>query len=141
MGKPIVLAGAHIKVYVNNILYKPVQAISLVVDYGVNENYGIDSNYPQELSPGKVSVRGSVKGIRTKYSGGLQAFNLRPLFQDIAASPYVSIRIQDRSTGEDIVFIPNAMVTMEDHGAAIKGTYKLNWNFTGQIPLFALDRS
>lgn len=141
MARSLVLTGAHIKLYVNNKLYKEVQAVNLSVDYGESEIYGIDVAYPQEIAPTKVMVRGSVNGIRIKYSGGLQAANLRPLFTDIGASPYVSIRIQDRQSGEDIVFIPNAKVTRENHSVATRGTYKLNFEFVGQIPLFALDRA
>lgn len=140
-GIPLVMTGAQIKLYLNNKFYKQVQAVSLVIDYGETERYGIDSPWPQEIAGTKVSVRGSVTGLRIKLSGGLQGSNLRPLFSDMAASPYISIRIQDRSTGEDIVFIPKAKVTKENHTVPAKGSYKLNFDFAGVIPLMALDRS
>lgn len=136
-----ILSGANIKLYVNNQVYKEVQSISFTVDYGETEIYGIDAAYPQEIAPTRISVRGSVQGLRVKLSGGLQTKNMRPLFVDIAASPYISIRITDRYSGEDILFIPNAKVTRESHAIATKQTYKLNFDFIGQIPLFALDRS
>lgn len=141
MGVPLILTGAHIKLYINNKVYKEVQSISLNVDYGETEIYGIDAPYAQEIASTKITVRGNVSGLRVKYSGGLQAFNLRSLFTDSAANPYVSIRIQDRSTSEDIVFIPRAKVSKESHTIATKQTYKLSFEFVGQIPLFALDRS
>ena len=141
MAQSLILAGPHILLFINNKRYKVVQSITLDVDYGEEGIYGIDSPYPQEIAGGKVTVRGSVRGLRIKYSGGLQAGNLRPAFTDMAASPYISIRIQDLSSGEDIVLITNAKVTREQHSVAIKGTYKLNFDFIGQIPLFSLDRS
>lgn len=141
MSQPIVLTGAHIKLYINNQVYKLVQSISITVDYGEQEIYGIDAEHAQEIAPTRLSVRGSVNGLRVKNSGGLQAQNMRPLFVDLIASPYISIRIQDRSTGEDILFIPNAKVSSETHSIATKSTYKMNFNFVGQVPLFALDRS
>lgn len=141
MAQPIVLTGAHIKLYINNQVYKLVQSISITVDYGEQEIYGIDAEHAQEIAPTRLSVRGSVNGLRIKNSGGLQAQNMRPLFVDLIASPYISIRIQDRSTGEDILFIPNAKVSSETHSIATKSTYKMNFNFVGQVPLFALDRS
>jgi hypothetical protein len=141
MARTLVLTGAHIKLYVNNKPYKVVQAITLNVDYGETEIYGIDAAYPQEIAATRVTVRGTVSGVRVKFSGGIQAANLRPLFTEIAASPYISIRIQDRQSGEDIVFIPNAKVSRETHSIATKSTYKINFDFVGQIPLFALDRS
>lgn len=141
MARSLVLTGAHIKLYINNKVYKEVQAINLNVDYGETEIYGIDAAYPQEIATTRISVRGSVNGIRIKHSGGLQGANIRPLFTDVAAAPYISIRIQDRQTGEDILFIPNAKVTRESHSAVVKSSYKLNFDFIGQIPLFALDRA
>ena len=137
----IVLTGAHIKLYINNKLYKQVQSLNFSVDYGETEIYGIDSPYPQEIASTRVTVRGSIQGIRIKNSGGIQAGNLRPLFTDIAASPYISIRIQNRQSSEDIVFIPQAKVTRETHTATVKSTYKLSFDFVGAIPFFALDRS
>lgn len=137
----LTLTGADVKVYVNNRVYPFVQSITLNIDYGEVENYGIDAAYAQEIAVTKISVRGSVQGVRVKMSGGLQAMNMRPLAFDIAAAPYISIRIQDRATQEDILFIPNAKVTKENHGIAVKQSYKLGFEFIGQIPLFALDRS
>ncbi|MCC7443184.1 MAG: hypothetical protein IT285_16245 [Bdellovibrionales bacterium] len=141
MAKSVVLSGANIVLYVNNKKYNEVRSVNLVVDYGEQEIYGIDADYPQEIAPGRVTVRGQVQGVRVKFSGGLQAFSLRPLFQDRYAGNYVSIRIQDRDTEEDIVYVPNAKVSRETHVAAAKGVYSLSFDFAGQIPYFALDRA
>jgi len=141
MAAPIILTGAHIKLYINNQVYKTVQSISLTVDYGETPIYGIDVGYAQEIAPMRISIKGGVQGLRVKNSGGLQAQKIRPLFVDLLASPYISIRVQDRSTGEDILYIPQAKVTQESHTASTKSTYKMNFNFEGTIPLFAIDRS
>lgn len=141
MATSLILTGANIKLYINNQVYKEVQQVSFAIDYGENEIYGIDAAYPQEIGPSKVSVRGSVNGLRIKLSGGLQAKNMRPLFVDLAASPYISIRITDRYSGEDILFIQNAKVTRESHAVSTKATYKMNFDFIGQVPLMALDRA
>lgn len=135
------LTGAHIVVYINNVKYKQIQAISFSIDYGETEIYGIDSAYAQEIAPTRISVRGKVDGLRLKNSGGLQGSNMRPLFVDIAASSYVSIRVQDRQSQEDILFIPNAKISSQSHQIAAKSMYKLSFDFVGQIPLEALDRS
>lgn len=137
----LILPGANIKVYINNAVYKVAQSITLNVDYGEEAIYGIDTPWAQEIAGGRASVKGSVKGLRLKYSGGLQGSNIRPAFTELAASPYISIRIQDLSTGEDIALITHAKVSDESHSVAVKGTYKLNFNFVGQIVLFALDRA
>lgn len=141
MSQNIILSGANIKVFINNQAYKISQSVNLNVDYEEDGIYGIDCPWPQEIAGGKVTVKGSIKGLRVKYSGGLQGANIRPLFTDLAASPYISIRIQDLSTGEDIALISQAKVTNESHSVSAKGTYKLNFDFMGQMILWALDRS
>lgn len=137
----IVLAAANIKILINNKPFNTVQSLTLNVDYGETEIWGIDAPWAQEIAPGKAMVRGQCSCVRVKNSGGLQGTNLRPAYADFAASPYVSIRIQDAQSKEDILFIPNAKITKETHSIATKTTYKLSFEFVGQIPLFALDRS
>lgn len=139
--QPLTLLGAHINVYINNKLYKVLQSITIDIDYGEEEVRGIDSPWAQEIAGSKVTIRGSVRGMRIKYSGGIQADNIRPAFTDLAASPYISIRIADRSTGEDILLIQQAKVTKESHTAVVKESYKLSFDFVGQLALFALDRA
>lgn len=139
----LTLTGADIKVYINNKVFPYIKSINLKIDYGEQEIKGIDSPFPQEIASAGLTIRGSVTGMRVKLSGGLQAANMRPLnlATDIAANPYISIRIQDRSTQEDIIFIPNAKVSAESHVIAVKSSYQLNFDFVGMVPQFALDRS
>lgn len=141
MAQSVLLTGALIKVYLNNQLYNTVQAISYSIDYGELPIYGVDSPFPQEIGPGRVSVSGAIQGLRIKYSGGVQAFNGRPTIFDTLASPYISIRIQDRASGEDILFIPSAKINRQDFQASAKGTAKLNLSFTGLVPFEPLDRA
>jgi len=138
---PVVITGAQIEIYWNEKLYKEIADISFTVDYGEDEIFGIDSPYAQEIAGNKIMISGQVNGFRLKLSNGLQAKNLRPLFTDVSAAPYISLRVSDRSTKEDILFVPQAKVTSENHTIPARGTYKLNFSFKGMIPLFALDRA
>jgi hypothetical protein len=139
----LTITGANVKVYINNKVYPFIKSLSVNVEYGEEPIYGIDSPFAQEIATTKITVRGSVQGLRVSLSGGLQAMNMRPLnlITDIMANPYVSIRIQDRKTQEDILFIPTAKVVKESHVMTAKQTYQLNFDFVGMVPLFALDRS
>ena len=140
MAVPVAITGAQISIFWNNNQYKEVADISFTVEYGEEPIYGIDSPYIQEISGGKISVTGQVKSFRLKQSGGLQGKSLRPLFTDVSAAPYVGLRVSDRSTGEDIIFIPQCKVTSESHTIPAKGVYMINFSFIGMVPLFALDR-
>ena len=141
MAQSLSISAGLINLFINNVLYKVTQSLNFEVDYGEDGIYGIDVPYPQEIAGGRAVVRGSIKGLRIKNSGGLQAFNIRPSFTDLAASPYISIRVQDRSTNEDIILITNAKVSKESHSMATRGMYRLDFDFVGQLALFALDRS
>jgi hypothetical protein len=66
---------------------------------------------------------------------------MRPLALNILTSPYISLRIVDRLSQEDIIYIPQCKVTKEKHTAATKQKYSLSFDFVGIVPLMALDRS
>lgn len=141
MSRPsIVLTGALIKLYINNKLYKEAQSVAYVIDAGEQEIYGIDSPFPQEIASTRATVSGSVTGVRIRASNGLQAYNARPLVKDLMKAEYISIRIQDRSSGEDILFIPNAKITQQTFQSAAKGVVRLSFNFKGLVGFEALDR-
>ena len=138
--KTITLTGPHIKLYINNKLYREVQQITYAMDYGEYPIYGIDSPYPQEIAPTKHMVQGSITGIRIKNSGGIQAYDARPLLKDILEAPYISIRIHDRSSFEDILFIQSAKITNQRVSIAAKGSVRLNFDFIGMLGFEPLDR-
>lgn len=138
----LIVSAALCRLYVNNVIYKVTQTVSISQDTGEYSIYGINSPYPQELAGGgQNSVKGSATVVRTKNSGGVQAVNLRPLFSDIAASSYVSLRLEDRSTGETLWSIPKAKISNVKENAAAKGIYHISFDFTGQIMFWPLDLS
>jgi hypothetical protein len=73
----VVLKGAEVKTYVSGKLFAEVQSIQYTIDYGEQEIYGIDSQFPQEIASGRVAVQGSVSGLVINGLGGLQAYDLR----------------------------------------------------------------
>lgn len=134
------LKGADIILYINNKVYNPAQGVSYTIDHQDEEIYGVDSFYPQEIAPKRSSVAGSIRGIRTKNSGGLVALGIRPLAVSPLKGNYCSIRIKDRLSGEDIIFIPQCRVFNEQNGAEAKGTWKLSFSFKGIVAIQSPDR-
>lgn len=142
MAQPLVLVGPMIRLFINNTVYSVTQEVSYEIDTGEYAIYGIDSSYAQELAGGgQIMVKGSVRGVRLKNGGSLQAQNARPLFSDVNASPYVSLRIEDRTTGEVIVSIPNAKINNLRDMVAVKGVYQASFSFIGQVAFLPLDLS
>lgn len=134
------VSGAHIKVYINGVAYNETQQLSYNIDYGEEPIYGIDSVFPQEIKITRISVQGSLSGIRVANSRGIQSSGLRPGVRDSVFAPYISIRIFDRRTGEDILFIPHAKIINERSSVNAKGNMTVDVSFTGLQPQQPLDR-
>lgn len=138
----LVVTAAKCRLYVNNKIYPVAQEVSVTEDTGEYAIYGINSPFAQELAGGgQYSVKGSAKIVKTRNSGGIQGVNLRPLFGDMAASNYVSLRLEDRQSGETIWSIPKAKIFNVSQTVAAKGIYHISFQFMGQILMGALDLS
>jgi hypothetical protein len=140
MSKTMVLRGADIKLYLNGKVYKEVQQLSYTIEKGEQPIYGIDNIFPQEITATKVSVTGSISGIRIRYSGGLQGLGVSSLIRDAANSPYISLRIEDRSTGEDILYIESIKTDSENVRVAAKGIVNVSFKFQGMVPMSHMDK-
>lgn len=138
MSQSVVLRGADIRVYVGGKLY-PCQQIIYTIDYGETEIYGVDSPYPQEIAPGRITTQGSIHGLRIKLTGGLQGYGLRTKINQVLYGPYVSLRIKDRHSNYDILWLPQMKVANEQFQGAIKGIVRLSFNFKGVVPYSTLD--
>jgi len=139
MSQTKVLTGANVKVYISGALYAEVQNLTYTINYADTEIYGIDSPFAQEIAPGRVSVQGSISGVRVKFTGGLQGHNIRTKINEILHSPYTSLRIKDRHSDVDLLWLPQMKVTAETMTIPAKGTVKLNFTFKGIIPYNPLD--
>lgn len=135
------IVGANIKLFLGGVLYPEAQSISYNIDYGEDSIYGVDSGFPQEIRQTRVSVKGSVSGIRLKASGGIQSRNARTLIKESLQAPYVSIQIKDRSGDEIILFVPQAKITNESFSVSAKGIVSISFNFSGIIPQGSNDIS
>ena len=139
MSQSVVLTGAQIKVYVAGKLYPEIQSIQYTIDYSEQEIYGVDSQFPQEIAPGRVSVQGSVSGLVIKMVGGLQAYDLRTKINEILHGPYISLRIKDRHSDSDLFWLPQMKVVNEQVSIQAKGVVKISFQFKGIIPYNPLD--
>lgn len=139
MARSVSLQGSGVKLYIGGKLYPEVQSLTYTIDYGETEIYGIDSQYPQEIAPTRLSVQGSVSGIRVKLTGGLQGYEARSRINEILYAPYVSLRIKDRASDIDLLWLPQMKVTSENIQFQAKGVVRLNFNFKGIIPYNEID--
>lgn len=139
MAQSVVLKGAEIKIYISGKLYAESQNISYTIDYGEEDIYGIDSPFPQEIATTRVNVQGTINGLRVKLTGGLQGYQIRSRINEILYAPYTSLRIKDRRSDIDILWIPQMKVTNETVQIPSKGIVSLNFSFKGIVPYNAID--
>jgi hypothetical protein len=131
MAQILSLRGAEVKIYIGGKLFPSAQSVDYVTDYGVTETYGVDDVFPQELAISRISYNGTITGIRIKAMGGLQGAGIVNKITDILRQPYVSIRITDRQTDTNLIFIPEAMVSNEQIKIMTKGVVKVSFSFKG----------
>lgn len=139
MSQSVVLKGAEVKCYVSNKLFAEVQSIQYTIDYGEQEIFGIDSQFPQEIAPGRVMVQGTVSGLMIKNLGGLQAYDLRAKINEILHGPYTSLRLKDRHSDKDVFWLPQMKVVSEQVSIQAKGVVKVSFTFKGIIPYNPID--
>lgn len=139
MAQSKTLTSSEVLVYLNGNLYPELQAISYSISRGEEEYYGIDSIFPQEIRPTKVTVTGSFAGLIIKGLGGLQGRGAQTTIFQVLESPYVSIKIHDRYTDKELLFIPSAKIDNEQVKIGAKGTVKFSVTFKGIMPYKELD--
>lgn len=136
-----VVRGADIILWINDVIYPQVNSAAWDIDWGEQPIYGIDDPFPQEIAPvGRVSVQGSISGLKLRFDGGLQGAQIRSIIGSILSAPYISIRIQDRVVKEDLLYIVDGKVSRERVQVQAKGLVSINFNFIGTKPFQPLDR-
>lgn len=139
MSQSVTLKGAEVKVYLSGKLYAEAQSVQYTIDYGEYEIFSIDSQFPQEIAPGRVSVQGTVTGVVIKNLGGLQAYDLRAKINEILHAPYTSLRLKDRFSDSDLLWLPEMKVVNEQVSIQAKGVVKITFTFKGIVPYNPLD--
>jgi hypothetical protein len=138
----LIVTAALCRFYINNVVYKVTQDVTVNIDVGAYSIYGINSPYPQEIATGGQNVvRGTAGVVRTRNSGGLQATSGVQLFSNLGSTNYSALRLEDRSSGETIWSIPKAQVSNIKESVSKKGIYHITFDFIGQILFYPLDLS
>lgn len=136
-----IIPGFSIKIFINGKVFGEVNQASWTVDSAEQEIDGIDSMFAQEIASVRHRAFGSFKGFRIRQSNGLASINARPILAELIASPYISIRIQDRHTGEDLIYFPKAKITSESYSVGAKGMLMADLSFRALAGWQPLDRA
>lgn len=139
MAQSVVLAGSQIRVYLGGNLYSEAQSVNYAIDFGQDSIYGVDSYLPQEIRPTRISVQGTIQAVYVGGSGGPQGKDARGKINEVLYQPYIALRIKDVKNDEDLIFIPQCMISQESMSISAKGTVRVTLAFKGIIPYTAFD--
>lgn len=129
-GRPTIFSGARAIIKINEQL--TVYALS--VQWNVTTEYkpiqGIDNPLPEELAPSNIAVDVSCSTLRVpKYSASV--LGIQPTITNFMTQGYCSITIQDRATGETILYVPRAMMVRRSGAVSTRQLSGETWIFRG----------
>ena len=103
MPQPTLIAGMHIKCFINGVLLGLITTAQWSIGTEFREAREIDSNVVKEQVPGAFSVRGAFGILRGRSSGGLEGAGLVASGQDMLLQKLMTIELHDRIT-EEVIF-------------------------------------
>jgi len=137
--RTVAIPGAAVKIKINGKTINSIQSIDWVIDNGVKQFYGIDSEFAQEIAMTKHSVSGNVRNVRLRFSKGLQGANVVPLIKDILAAKYNELTVIDRQTNKSLLTVDNMMVTNQSYTIPTRGVVIFSFSFVGTAGREELD--
>jgi hypothetical protein len=129
-GTPKIFSGARAILTINGNLI--VYALS--VNWSISTEYkpiqGVDTVLPDELAPGSMSVTVTCSMLRVPGSSA-SVMGIEPTIANFLTQGYSSIQIQDRGTGQVILYVPRAMLVKRTGAVAARQLSSEQWTFVG----------
>lgn len=127
-----VIAGSHVKCYINGVLLGYITGVSQwTVDTEYREARGIDSNTAVELVPGQFRVTGVFSIVRGRDTGGLEGAGMVASGQKMLLQKTMTIELVDRLTDQVIFKALGCQVTRQTWNSAPKQVVMGQFNWTG----------
>lgn len=126
-----VLTGAGVKCLINSVDIGIVTAVNWSFQTSREEDRGIDSLAPFELSPTATSVAGTVSVYRIRDSGGLEGLNIVKPLPEISSDEYFTLELKDRLTGSTYLKVEHAAVDGQGWSVSAKGIMTGQFSFHG----------
>jgi hypothetical protein len=126
-----ILAGAGVKCMVNGVDWGTVVAVQYTIATPREEDRGVDSLLPFELSPTTAQVTGTIQLLKLRGDGGLEAKDIANPLPYLDTEQYFSIQLHDRQTGAIYLSVANASVESQSWNFAAKATVTGQFAFRG----------
>lgn len=114
MAFPSVIAGHHVKCFVNGVLLGYISGMpQWTIDTEFAEAREIDSNVPVELMPGQFRVSGAFTVLRGRDTGGLEGAGMAASGEKMLLQKYLAMELVDRLTDQTIFRATRCQVTRQ----------------------------
>lgn len=131
MSKAKALAGAGLKLYINNRLFAIATGFEWRSEGGRRAIYGLDQVNPIELAPSVSTVTGTVECLRIKLDGGLEGRGIVTSDANMLLEKYISIVLIDRLNDTVVFRCENAAVNTQQWKVNSKGLLAGSFTFQG----------
>lgn len=133
------LTGARAKLYINEKLIGLATDCSWSLPYGMEPVHTLGRYEPQEIVPvSQEAIEVSMNGMRVVNNGPHQGFDgnvdtakLVPVLKDLLNNKDITIRIEDRQTGEEIMRVAQCRSRGYSSQVGAKGMVTYSMNFIG----------
>lgn len=126
-----IAVGAGIRCLINNVDIGIVNGIQWSFMTTREEDRGLDSLEPFELSQTHTSIQATVSVYRMRDSGSLEAFNIVKPLARIPEDEYFTLELKDRLTGSTYLKVDHAAVDGQSWSASAKGLVTGQFTFHG----------
>jgi hypothetical protein len=125
------LAGASLKLYINNRPVGIATGFDWTIDYGRTPIFGLDQVTAYELAPGQINVKGRIDCTRIKRDGGLEGRNIVASADNILNEKYINIILIDRDSGSIVFRAELAAIGIQNWRVDPKGILRGSFSFVG----------
>ena len=129
--KASTLAGAGLKIFINNRILGVCTAFEWEADGGRRPIFGLDQVIAFELAPGASTITGRIEYLRLRLDGGLEGRGIAAPDKQILSEKYISIILVDRLTDAVVLKIDNAAVNNQRGNVTSRSLFKGSFTFTG----------
>lgn len=131
MASSKILAGAHLKVYVNGQLLGVANGFNFAVRSPVRINRGIDQSTGSELIPTTYDVTGTIQVYRGRWQGGAEGLGMAAFGQKLLEQRYSTIEIVDIDSDAVVAKFIQCLVPSQSWEIRPKGLVVGNFSFEG----------
>ena len=131
MAQTSIIAGAHLKCYVNGRILGWASGVKINTRTPVKAIFGIDDSLAVELAPTTYAVQGTLQIWRGRNQGGAEGLGLVSFAEKLLLQKYFTLELVDRVTDGVVFKAIGCLTTSQDWTISPKGLISGSISFEG----------